>query len=47
MFLDQNEDVVFFETSMMHRKFPHMQLECVPMPKEIGDMAPIYFKVHT
>ncbi|XP_015511849.1 CWF19-like protein 2 [Neodiprion lecontei] len=44
MFMDQEEDVIFFETSMMHRKFPHMQLECIPMPKEIGDMAPIYFK---
>ncbi|XP_046751822.1 CWF19-like protein 2 [Diprion similis] len=44
MFMDQEEDVIFFETSMMHRKFPHMQLECIPMPKEIGDLAPIYFK---
>ncbi|XP_048512561.1 CWF19-like protein 2 homolog isoform X2 [Athalia rosae] len=44
MFMDQEEDVVFFETSMVHRKFPHMQLECVPLPKEIGDLAPLYFK---
>lgn len=26
-------------------KFSHMQLECIPLPKKIGELAPIYFKV--
>jgi hypothetical protein len=38
-------DVVFFETAMYLRKFPHMKMECVPIPRETGDLAPIYFKV--
>lgn len=37
-------DVVFFETAMYLRKFPHMVMECVPMPRESSDLAPIYFK---
>jgi hypothetical protein len=46
MFLEKlNLDVVFFETAMYLQKFPHMILECVPMPREMGDLAPIYFKV--
>ncbi|XP_015594629.1 CWF19-like protein 2 isoform X2 [Cephus cinctus] len=44
MFKDQDEDPVFFEISMGHHRFPHMQLECIPLPKEVGDTAPIYFK---
>jgi hypothetical protein len=40
-----NLDVVFFETAMYLRKFPHMVLECIPVPQETGDLAPIYFKV--
>jgi hypothetical protein len=38
-------DVIFFETAMYLRKFPHMIMECVPVPRETGDLAPIYFKV--
>lgn len=44
MFQDRDEDVVFMETSMKLKYFPHMHIECVPMPKETGDLAPIYFK---
>nr|XP_018901629.1 PREDICTED: CWF19-like protein 2 [Bemisia tabaci] len=44
LFLSQDEDVVFFETAMGFSHLPHMVLHCVPMQKEIGDMAPIYFK---
>ncbi|XP_067013384.2 CWF19-like protein 2 [Anabrus simplex] len=44
MFSKMDEDVVFFETAMYLGRFPHMVLECVPMPKETGDLAPIYFK---
>lgn len=44
MFADRDEDVVFMETSMRLKQFPHMCIECVPMDKEVGDLAPIYFK---
>jgi len=42
-----NEDLypIFFEVYKKYRKFLHMQLECIPLPKEIGESAPIYFKV--
>ncbi|KAH3830627.1 hypothetical protein DPMN_103872 [Dreissena polymorpha] len=45
MFEERGEDVVFMETCMRLKHFPHMCLECVPLEKEVGDMAPIYFKV--
>ena len=45
MFSDQGEDCVFMETCMNLKRYPHMVIECVPLPKEIGDVAPIYFKV--
>jgi hypothetical protein len=46
MFLEKLDlDVVFFESAMSLQKFPHMILECVPMPRETGDLAPVYFKV--
>lgn len=44
MFQSRDEDVIFFETAMYLNRFPHMSLECIPMPKEQGDLAPIYFK---
>lgn len=45
MFLAMDQDVVFMETCMGLRYHPHMYIECVPMEKETGDLAPIYFKV--
>lgn len=45
MFEEENEDCVFMELCTKLKKSPHMVIECVPMPREIGDMAPIYFKV--
>jgi len=45
MFSDRGEDCVFMETCMNLKRYPHMVVECIPLPKEIGDMAPIYFKV--
>lgn len=44
MFKDQDEDVVFFESAMRLQNMPHMVWNCVPVPIEIGDTAPIYFK---
>lgn len=44
MFTASDEDVIFFETAMYLNKFPHMSIHCVPLPREEGDLAPIYFK---
>ncbi|XP_006151005.1 CWF19-like protein 2 isoform X2 [Tupaia chinensis] len=44
MFEDKGLDCVFLETNMSMKKQYHMVYECIPLPKEVGDMAPIYFK---
>lgn len=44
MFNSQDEDVIFFETAMNLSRYPHTVVHCVPLPKEQGDLAPIYFK---
>ncbi|NXN88674.1 C19L2 protein, partial [Bombycilla garrulus] len=44
MFEAKDLDCVFLETNMSMKKRFHMVYECIPLPKEVGDMAPIYFK---
>ncbi|KAB0796607.1 hypothetical protein PPYR_10668 [Photinus pyralis] len=44
MFMAKNEDVIFFETAMFLHRHPHMVMHCIPIAKEQGDLAPIYFK---
>ncbi|KAM9263201.1 CWF19-like protein 2 [Cariama cristata] len=44
MFEAKDLDCVFLETNMSMKKRYHMVYECVPVPKEVGDTAPIYFK---
>uniref|UniRef100_A0A671PQT8 CWF19-like protein 2 n=1 Tax=Sinocyclocheilus anshuiensis TaxID=1608454 RepID=A0A671PQT8_9TELE len=44
MFESQELDCVFLETHMNPKRQLHMMYECVPLPRELGDMAPIYFK---
>nr|KAF6354660.1 CWF19 like cell cycle control factor 2 [Myotis myotis] len=44
MFEDKGLDCIFLETNMSMKKQYHMVYECIPLPKEMGDMAPIYFK---
>ncbi|KAL2807016.1 CWF19-like protein 2, partial [Daubentonia madagascariensis] len=44
MFEDKGLDCIFLETNMSSKKQYHMVYECIPLPKEVGDMAPIYFK---
>ncbi|KAK9520762.1 hypothetical protein VZT92_020628 [Zoarces viviparus] len=44
MLESQELDCVFMETHMNPRRRQHMVLECIPLPRELGDMAPIYFK---
>ncbi|XP_063624947.1 CWF19-like protein 2 homolog [Cydia splendana] len=43
-FNSQDKDVVFFETATRLHKFPHLVINCIPLPRDIGDMASIYFK---
>jgi len=45
MFASKDEDVIFFESARIIRGFPHMIMECVPVDKDSGALAPIYFKV--
>ncbi|XP_030633040.1 CWF19-like protein 2 [Chanos chanos] len=44
MFDSQGLDCVFMETHINPKSRRHMLYECVPLPRELGDMAPIYFK---
>ncbi|XP_076760862.1 CWF19-like protein 2 [Xylocopa sonorina] len=44
MFSDQNQYPIFYEIYKKRYKFSHMKLECVPLSKEIGELAPMYFK---
>ncbi|NWX46892.1 C19L2 protein, partial [Steatornis caripensis] len=44
MFEAKDLDCVFLETNMSLKKRYHMVYECIPLPKEVGDTAPIYFK---
>lgn len=42
--LFDEEDCVFFENAKNVKDFKHMTIECVPLPKEMGDVAPIFFR---
>ncbi|KAM4828045.1 CWF19-like protein 2 isoform 2-T2 [Thomomys bottae] len=44
MFEGMGLDCIFLETNMSMKKQHHMVYECIPLPKEVGEMAPIYFK---
>ncbi|KYQ51586.1 CWF19-like protein 2 [Trachymyrmex zeteki] len=44
MFTDEDFYPIFFEVYKTRSKFSHMQLECIPLPKKIGELSPIYFK---
>ncbi|XP_071539626.1 uncharacterized protein [Panulirus ornatus] len=44
MFNSRGEDCIFFEITKKLKHYPHMVITCIPLPREIGDMAPIYFK---
>lgn len=44
MFIKEDLYPIFFEVYKKRHKFSHMQLECIPLPKEIGESAPLYFK---
>lgn len=44
MFAREDKGVVFFETSMSLRRKRHVFIECIPLPRDLADEAPIYFK---
>lgn len=44
---NDDQDCVFMECSMNLNRQPHMVIDCIPLDRELGDSAPIYFKVRT
>ncbi len=44
MFNEHDCDVVFTESYLSAHKKTHAYLECIPLPREQGDMASMYFK---
>jgi len=44
MFSDKEQDVIYMESYTDTKRKAHMMIECIPIPKEEGFMAPMYFK---
>ena len=44
MFADRDMDVIFTEIYTSSRKKSHMYIECIPLPRDEGSLAPMYFK---
>jgi len=44
MFQSQGEDCVFFETAIGFKRHPHMVIECIPLPEDMGSMLPMYYQ---
>lgn len=45
MFAEQDKGVVFFETITSHKYQTHSYIECIPVPFDLFDQLPIYFRV--
>lgn len=45
MFKKQKRDIIFFELAMEFKKQRHTFIECVPLPLDLAQEAPVYFKV--
>lgn len=46
MFNEQDKDVVFLETVMgLAKQRRHCMIECIPLPRELAEEAPHYFKM--
>ncbi len=45
MFELKKSDCVFYEQYSMGKKFSHMVIECVPLGRNVSNVAPGYFKV--
>lgn len=44
MFEEMEKDTIFMETAISFRYHPHTVIECIPVPVDIGNLAPMYFK---
>lgn len=44
MFADWDMDVIFTEIYSHSKRKSHMYIECIPLPKDEGSLAPMYFK---
>lgn len=44
MFEEMGKDTVFMETAVAFRHHPHAVIECIPVPMDVGNLAPMYFK---
>lgn len=44
MFADRDMDVIFTEMYSHSKRKSHMYIECIPLPKDEGSLAPMYFK---
>jgi hypothetical protein len=45
MFAQQGKDVIFIETVIcLAKQRRHCMIECIPVPCEVSDKAPMYFK---
>ena len=45
MFAEQDRDVVFLESVQGLSRHPHSAIHCVPLKRDDGAMAPMFFKV--
>ncbi|XP_077519456.1 CWF19-like protein 2 isoform X2 [Amblyomma americanum] len=44
MFEEMGKDTIFMETAVAFRHHPHAVIECLPVPMDVGNLAPMYFK---
>ena len=44
MFAEEDKDCIFIQTCSRFHSTPHFYMECIPLPIDLGDVAPIYFK---
>ena len=44
MFSDHDKDVIFTECYSSPARKAHMYIDCIPLPREEGSLAPMYFK---
>jgi hypothetical protein len=44
MFDKKHYDCIFFEQYSTEKRYSHMVIECIPLPKNVSNLAPIYFK---
>lgn len=45
MFAEQDMDVIFMESVTSLQRHPHAVMHCVPLSRDNGAMAPMFFKV--